>query len=81
MEEVQQRYNNLTMKGGSKMILTVQDLLRRSYEMFPDKVALVDRGNGDEETTYAGLEEKSNQFANSLIALGLKKGPGSAPRF
>ena len=56
------------------MILTVQDLLKRSFEMFPDKVALVDRGNGDEETTYRELEEKSNQFANGLIALGLKKG-------
>lgn len=56
------------------MILTVQDLLKRSYEMFPDKVALVDRGNGDEETTYVELEEKSNQFANSLITSGLVKG-------
>lgn len=42
--------------------------------MYPDKVALVDRGNGDEETTYAQLDEKSNQFANSLLASGIKKG-------
>lgn len=56
------------------MILTVQDLLRRSVEMFPDKVALVDRGNSDQETTYAQLEKKSNQFANRLIDFGMKKG-------
>ena len=56
------------------MILTVQDLLKRSSEMFPDKVALIDRGNGDEETTYAQLEEKSNQFASSLLESGMKKG-------
>lgn len=37
------------------MILTVQDLLRRSYEMYPDKTALIDQGNGDEKTTYAEL--------------------------
>lgn len=56
------------------MILRVQDILRRSCEMFPDKIALIDRGDGDREMTFSQLEKRTNQFANGLAASGIKKG-------
>ena len=38
---------------------------------FPQKTAIV---YGEREITYAQLESLSNQFANSLVKLGVKKG-------
>lgn len=53
---------------------TVPDLLRRAADMCPRQNALIDRGRGGFKTTFLELERKTNQFANGLIELGVKKG-------
>ncbi len=49
----------------------LQDILHKSAENFPQKVALV---YSEQEITYSQLELLSNQFANALAKLGVKKG-------
>ena len=49
--------------------IPVQDLLSRSAERLPHKVAVID---GERTFTYAQIEEMSNRFASSLAAEGLK---------
>ncbi len=56
------------------MILRVQDILQRSSEMYQNKVALIDQGDGGKETTFLQLEDAANRFANGLIKLGIEKG-------
>ena len=53
--------------------IPLQEILHKSAENFPEKVALV---YGEREITYAQLELLSNQFANALAKLGVKKGEG-----
>jgi long-chain acyl-CoA synthetase len=50
--------------------IPLQEILHKSAENFPEKVALV---HGKREITYAQLELLSNQFANALARLGVKK--------
>jgi long-chain acyl-CoA synthetase len=49
----------------------LQEILGKSAEKFPQKTAIV---YGEEEINYAKLDAVSNQFANALIKLGVKKG-------
>ena len=50
--------------------IPLQGILHKSAENFPEKVALV---YGEQEITYTQLELRSNQFANALAKLGVKK--------
>ena len=51
--------------------IPLQELLCQSAENFPQKVAIV---CGEKEITYTQLDLLSNQFANALAELGVKKG-------
>ena len=49
----------------------LQGILQKSAKEFPQKIAIV---FGKREISYSQLDLFSNQFANSLIKLGLRKG-------
>ena len=51
--------------------IPLQEILHKSANEFPQKTAI---SYGGREITYAQLELLSNQFANSLVKLGVKKG-------
>jgi len=50
--------------------LNIADLAEHAIDAVPDRVALI---CGDEQITYAELEEKANRFAHYLIDHGVKK--------
>ncbi|WP_370500041.1 acyl-CoA synthetase [Mycolicibacterium sp. jd] len=52
------------------MALNIADLAEHAIDAVPDRVALI---SGDEQLTYAELEEKSNRLAHYLIDQGVKK--------
>ena len=52
------------------MALNIADLAEHAIDAVPDRVALI---CGDEQITYAGLEEKANRLAPYLISRGVKK--------
>ncbi|MUL83942.1 MULTISPECIES: acyl-CoA synthetase [unclassified Mycolicibacterium] len=52
------------------MALNIADLAEHAIDAVPDRVALI---SGDEQLTYAQLEEKANRLAHYLIAQGVKK--------
>ena len=47
------------------------DMLRRSAERFPDKIAII---WGDARTSYGDLNRDANRLAHAIMALGLGKG-------
>ena len=49
----------------------LQEILQKSAKEFPQKTAIV---FGEREISYSQLDLLSNQFANSLVKLGVKKG-------
>ncbi len=51
--------------------ITLQEILHKSAEAYPEKSAIV---CGEQEITYSQLDVLSNQFANALVKLGIKKG-------
>ena len=51
--------------------ISLHGLLHETAKRYPEKIAIAYR---EEEITYAQLETFSNQFANALAELGLKKG-------
>ena len=53
------------------MALNIADLAEHAIDAVPDRVALI---CGDDEITYAELEEKANRFAHYLIDHGVGKG-------
>jgi long-chain acyl-CoA synthetase len=53
----------------------LQEILYQSAKKFPQKTALI---CGDWEITHAELDALSNQFANSIANLGVKKGDRAA---
>ena len=53
----------------------LQEILQKSAKDFPQKTAIV---FDEREITYAQLDLLSNQFANSLVKLGVKKGDRAA---
>lgn len=50
---------------------TVGDLLRRTARKYPERTAVIFR---ETSLTYRALDEKVNQLANALLALGVRKG-------
>ncbi|MDT5135948.1 MAG: 3-oxocholest-4-en-26-oate---CoA ligase, partial [Mycobacterium sp.] len=50
--------------------LNIADLAEHAIDAVPDRVALI---CGDEQLTYAELEEKANRLAHYLIAHGVRK--------
>ena len=50
--------------------LNIADLAEHAIDAVPDRVALI---CGDEQLTYAQLEEKANRLAHYLIDQGVKK--------
>ena len=52
-------------------VLSPVKFLRRSAEVYPDKVAIV---HGDKRFTYSEFEERVNRLANGLKAMGVGKG-------
>lgn len=52
------------------MALNIADLAEHTIDAVPDRVALI---CGDEQLTYAQLEEKANRLAHYLIDQGVKK--------
>ena len=52
------------------MALNIADLAEHAIDAVPDRVALI---CGDEQITYAELEQKANRFAHYLIDRGVKK--------
>ena len=53
------------------MALNIADLAEHAVDSVPDRVALI---CGDDELTYAGLEEKANRLAHYLSDHGVKPG-------
>lgn len=51
--------------------LNIADLAEHAIDAVPDRVALI---CGDEQLTYAQLEEKANRFAHYLIDQGVREG-------
>ena len=52
------------------MALNIADLAEHTIDAVPDRVALI---CGDEQLTYAQLEEKANRMAHYLLDQGVKK--------
>ncbi len=52
------------------MALNIADLAEHAIDAVPDRVALI---CGDEQLTYAQLEEKANRLAHHLLDQGVKK--------
>ena len=52
------------------MALNIADLAEHAIDAVPDRVALI---CGDEQLTYAELEEKANRLAHYLVDQGVKK--------
>ncbi len=52
------------------MALNIADLAEHAIDAVPDRVALI---CGDEQLTYAQLEEKANRLAHYLMDQGVKK--------
>ncbi len=52
------------------MALNIADLAEHAIDAVPDRVALI---CGDEQLTYAELEEKANRLAHYLLDQGVKK--------
>ena len=52
------------------MALNIADLAEHCIDAVPDRVALI---GGDQQLTYAQLEEKANRLAHYLIDQGVKK--------
>ena len=52
------------------MALNIADLAEHAIDAVPDRVALI---CGDDQLTYAQLEEKANRLAHYLIDQGVKK--------
>ncbi len=53
------------------MALNIADLAEHAIDAVPDRVALI---CGDEQITYAELEEKANRLGHYLIDRGVRKG-------
>lgn len=53
------------------MALNIADLAEHAIDAVPDRTALI---GGDQQLTYAQLEEKANRLAHYLIDNGVKKG-------
>jgi fatty-acyl-CoA synthase len=63
--------SELTARPANFVALSPLDFLARSADVFPDKVAIVER---DRTITYAQFRDRVARFARALVALGLSRG-------
>src|SRR6201988_1224744 len=61
---------NVTRSSLGTVALNIADLAEHAIDAVPDRVALI---CGDDQLTYAQLEEKANRLAHHLIDQGVKK--------
>jgi 3-oxocholest-4-en-26-oate---CoA ligase len=61
---------NVTRSSLVAVALNIADLAEHAIDAVPDRVALI---CGDEQLTYAQLEEKANRLAHYLVDQGVKK--------
>ncbi len=61
---------NVTRSSLVAVALNIADLAEHAIDAVPDRVALI---CGDEQLTYAQLEEKANRLAHYLLEQGVKK--------
>ena len=61
---------NVTRSSLGPVALNIADLAEHAIDAVPDRVALI---CGDDQLTYAQLEEKANRLAHYLIDQGVKK--------
>src|SRR6476620_4650732 len=61
---------NVTRSSLGLVALNIADLAEHAIDAVPDRVALI---CGDEQITYAQLEDKANRLAHYLIDRGVKK--------
>src|ERR1700759_2871024 len=61
---------NVTRSNLGSVALNIADLAEHAIDAVPDRVALI---CGDEQLTYAQLEEKANRLAHYLQEQGVKK--------
>src|SRR5271155_5031961 len=61
---------NVTRSSLVAVALNIADLAEHAIDAVPDRVALI---CGEEQLTYAQLEEKANRLAHYLIDQGIKK--------
>jgi 3-oxocholest-4-en-26-oate---CoA ligase len=61
---------NVTRSSLGSVALNIADLAEHAIDAVPDRVALI---CGDDQLTYAQLEEKANRLAHHLIDQGVKK--------
>ncbi|WP_241566739.1 acyl-CoA synthetase [Mycolicibacterium elephantis] len=61
---------NVTRSSLGSVALNIADLAEHAIDAVPDRVALI---CGEDQLTYAQLEEKANRLAHYLIDMGVKK--------
>ncbi len=61
---------NVTRSNLGSVALNIADLAEHAIDAVPDRVALI---CGDEQLTYAQLEEKANRLAHYLLDQGVQK--------
>src|ERR1700758_126594 len=61
---------NVTRSNLGSVALNIADLAEHAIDAVPDRVALI---CGDDQLTYAELEEKANRLGHYLIDQGVKK--------
>src|ERR1700757_3714461 len=61
---------NVTRSNLGSVALNIADLAEHAIDAVPDRVALI---CGDDQLTYAELEEKANRLAHYLVDQGVKK--------
>src|SRR5258707_14386682 len=61
---------NVTRSSLGSVALNIADLAEHAIDAVPDRVAII---GGDEQLTYAQLEERANRLAHYLIDQGVKK--------
>ncbi|HXB89194.1 acyl-CoA synthetase [Mycobacterium sp.] len=61
---------NVTRSNLGSVALNIADLAEHAIDAVPDRVALI---CGDDQLTYARLEEKANRLAHYLLDQGVKK--------
>ena len=62
---------NVTRSNLGSVALNIADLAEHAIDAVPDRVALI---CGDDQLTYAQLEEKANRLAHYLIDQGVQEG-------
>jgi acyl-CoA synthetase (AMP-forming)/AMP-acid ligase II len=61
---------NVTRSSLGSVALNIADLAEHAIDAVPDRVAII---SGDEQLTYAELEERANRLAHYLIDHGVRK--------